>query len=211
LNLKTKILILKGTIMNVSNQEAQASLASANDMMLRTRKAIAVAYSSPLLILWGPLLAAAYVATHFYLRYAAPIFWTMAIVGTLGSFIVWPRIKRNLPVREPAEERLSWRISGLWWSLFLYIFIWLSILWPVNGMQINAFILTAAMFGYIVIGLWFAAYFMVWLGLAVTAATLAGFFLLAQYYCLWMAVTAGGLLLGTGLYLRIRWCNYGRA
>jgi hypothetical protein len=64
------------------------------------------------------------------------------------------------------------------------------------------------MFAYIVIGLWFAAYFMVWLGLAVTAATLTGFFLFTQYYCLWMAVTAGGLLLGTGLYLRIRWCNY---
>jgi MFS family permease len=202
---------LKGIFMNVSNEEARESLASANDTILRTRKAIAVAYSSPLLIIWGSILAAAYVATHFYLKYAASIFWTMAVVGTLGTFIVWPRIKRNFPVKELAEERLKWRIAGLWWSLFLFIFIWLSILWPVNGMQINAFILTAAMFGYIVIGLWFTAYFMVWLGLAVTATTLVGFFLLPHYYCLWMAFTAGGLLLGTGLYLRLRWCSYGRA
>ena len=195
--------------MNVSNEEAQASLASANYMMLRTRKAIAVAYSSPLLIMWGSLLTAAYTATHFYLRYAAMIFWTMAIIGVLGSFVIWPRIKQKLPVRESAEERLNWRIGGLWWSLFLYVFIWLSILSPVNGMQMNAFIITAIMFAYIIIGLWFTAYFMVWLGLAVTATTLIGFFLLPHYYyCLWMAVTAGGLLLGTGIYLRIRWCHY---
>jgi MFS family permease len=191
--------------MNVSNEEAQASLASASKTMIRTRKAIAVAYSSPLLIIWGPFLAAAYIATHFYPKYAAPIFWTMAVIGTLSSFVIWPRIKRNLPVRAPVEERLNWRIGGLWWSLFLYVFIWMSILWPVNGMQINAFILTAVMFGYIVIGLWLAAYFMVWLGLAVTATTLVGFYLLTPYYCLWMAVTAGGALLGTGLYLRLRW------
>ena len=205
LTLKTKILFLKGADMNVSNEEAHASLASANDTMLRTRKAIAVAYSSPLLILWGLLLAAAYTATHFYLKYAALIFWTMSVVGIAGSFIIWPRINRNLPVKEPAQENMKWRIGALWWLLFLYIFIWLSILSPFNGMQMNAFIITALMFAYIVIGLWFAAYFMVWLGLAVTATTLVGFFLLTPYYCLWIAVTAGGALLGTGLYLRLRW------
>jgi MFS family permease len=191
--------------MNVSNEDAQASLAEVKDTMLRTRRAVAASYSSPLLILWGLLLAAAYIATHFYPKYAAYIFWAMAIVGVLGSFAVWPRIKRNLPVKEPAEERLNWRIGGLWWSLFLYIFIWLSIFRPFRGLQINAFIVTAVMFVYIVMGLWFAAYFMVWLGLAVTATTLVGFYLLTPYYCLWMAVTAGGLLLATGLYLHVRW------
>jgi MFS family permease len=203
--------ILKGAVMNVSNEEAQASLAAIKNTMVRTRKAVAATYSSPLLILWGLLWAGAYSATHFYVEYASWIFGVMAGIGLVGSFPVWLQVKRRLPVREPAEEKLNWRMGGLWCLLFIYISVWLNLLHPVNGMQINAFIVTTVMFAYIVIGLWFAAYFMVWLGLTVTATTLVGFFILTPYYCLWMAVTAGGLLLGTGLYLRIRWCNYGRA
>jgi MFS family permease len=191
--------------MNVSNEDAQASLAAVTETMLRTRKAIAAGYSSPLLILWGLLWVAAYTASHFYLKYADVIFGAMAGVGLLGTFFVLRRVKQTMPVKEPAEEKLNWRIGGLWWLLFIYAFIWLNLFRPVNGMQMNAFISTAVMFAYVIIGLWFAAYFMVWLGLAVTATTLIGFYLLTPYYCLWMAVTAGGLLLGTGLYLHAKW------
>ena len=191
--------------MNVTNDDAVQSLAQVEQTMARTRKAVAAAYSSPFLILWGLLWVAAYTTTHFYLKYADVIFGVMAGVGLLGSFLVWPRVKRNFPVKEPTEEKLNWRIGGLWGSLFIYIFIWLSIFAPVNGMQINAFVCTAVMFAYVITGLWFTAYFMVWLGLAVTATTLVGFYLLPAYYCLWMAVTAGGSLLGAGLYLHVRW------
>jgi hypothetical protein len=191
--------------MNVSNEDARESLAAVTETMLKTRRAVAAAYSSPLLILWGLLLAAAYTVANFYPKYDAVIFTTMAGIGLLGSYSVWLSVKRNLPIKEPSEEKLNWRIGALWWSLFLYIFIWLNLLEPFNGQQVNAFILTAVMFLYVVMGLWFAAYFMVWLGLAVTATTLIGFYLLGPYYCLWMAVTAGGLLLGTGLYLHSRW------
>jgi hypothetical protein len=193
--------------MNVSNEEAQESLAAIKNTMDRTRKAVAAINGSYFLILWGSLWIAAYTTIHFYNNYARPIIWTMAILGNLGTFVIWPRVQRNLPVKESTQERLFWRIGGLWGTLFLYVFIWLSIFSPTNGIQINAFIMTAVMFASIVLGLWFAVYFMVWLGLAVTATTLVGFFLLPHYYyCLWMAVTAGGLLLGTGFYLRIRWC-----
>ncbi|MGA2172209.1 MAG: hypothetical protein ABSG82_04240 [Sedimentisphaerales bacterium] len=191
--------------MNVSNEDAQASLAAVTETMLRTRKAIAAAYSSPLLILWGLLWVAAYTASHFYLKYAGGIFGAMAGVGVPGSFFVLRRVKQTMPVKEPTEEKLNWRIGGLWLLLFVYMCVWLNLLGPVNGMQINAFICTVVMFAYIILGLWFTAYFMVWLGLAVTATTLVGFYLLTPYYCLWMAVTAGGALLATGLYLRARW------
>jgi hypothetical protein len=197
--------------MNVTNEEAVQSLAQVEQTIAKTRKAVAAAYSSPLLILWGLLLAAAYTATFLYVEYAAVIFWAMAMIGILAGLVVMRHIKRKLPFKEPAGERIGLRIGAMWWSLSLFVFIWLNILVPLNGMQINAFIVTAGMFGYIVLGLWLAAYFMVWLGLAVTAATLAGLFLLTPYYCLWMAVTTGGLIFATGLYLRIRWYNYGPA
>jgi hypothetical protein len=191
--------------MNVTNDDAVQSLMQVEQTIAKTRKAVAAAYSSPLLILWGLLWVAAYTATHFYLKYADVIFGVMSGVGLLGSFFVWQRVRRNFPVKEPTEEKLNWRIGGLWLSLFIYVFVWLNLLRPVNGMQMNAFICTAVMFAYVITGLWFTAYFMVWLGLAVTATTLVGFYFLPAYYCLWMAVTAGGLLLGTGLYLHARW------
>jgi len=56
-----------------------------------------------------------------------------------------------------------------------------------------------------VMGLWFCSYFMVLLGLGVTAATLIGYYLLTPYYCLWMAAMGGGALLATGVYIRVCW------
>jgi len=191
--------------MNVSNEDAQASLAEVKDTMLRTRRAVAASYSSPLLILWGLLFAVANVVAHFYLRYAAIIFWAMAGVGWLGTSLVWWRLQRKLPVKEPTEEKMNLRMGAFWGSLFMYVFIWLRLFARFNGMQMHAFIITSTMFGYVVLGLWFTEYYMAWLGLAVTAFTLVGFYLLPAYYYLWMAVTAGGLLLGTGLYLHARW------
>lgn len=60
------------------------------------------------------------------------------------------------------------------------------------------------MFAYVVMGLW-TDRFLMWLGLFVTATALAGYFLVNPYFCLWMAVTGGGALMVTGLYIRHRW------
>jgi hypothetical protein len=188
-----------------NGENAQESLAAIENTMLRTRKAVAASYSSPLMILWGLLLTVAYTAAYFYLKYAAVIFWTMAGIGTVGSILVWWRLLRKIPFKEPAAEKMNLRIWTMWWLLFLYVFIWMNLLAPFNGMQMNAFILTAVMFGSVVQGLWLSSYFMVWFGLAVTATTLVGFYLLTPYYCLWMAVTTGGAFLCTGLYIRFRW------
>jgi hypothetical protein len=54
-------------------------------------------------------------------------------------------------------------------------------------------------------GLWFDNRFMIILGLALTAATLVGFYILRDIYCLWMAVVGGGTMFGTGLYIRSKW------
>ncbi|MFA5292367.1 MAG: hypothetical protein WC496_04950 [Phycisphaerae bacterium] len=189
----------------VNNENAQESLAVIENTMTKTRKAVAAGYSSPLMILWGLLLMAAYTAAYFYIKYAAIIFWTMAAVGTAGGFLVWFLLLRKIPFKESSGEKMNLRIGGLWWLLFLYIFIWLGLLSPFNGMQMNAFIITAIMFGYIILGLWFTAYYMIWTGLFVTAMTLTGFYLLPHYYCLWMAFMCGGVIFCIGLYIKLRW------
>jgi hypothetical protein len=187
----------------LDSENAQESLDAIEEVMAQTRKAIASTYANPLLILWGALWVASFTAAQFYLVYAHYIFWGMGAIGGVGTFIIC-RISHTQPYVR-TSIRSGWRLLWFWVLLIVYAFIWLSILAPFNGMQLNAVFSTAAMFGYIVIGLWFGSYFMVWLGLAVTAMTLVGFYFIPHYYCLWMAITGGGAILCTGLYIRLRW------
>jgi hypothetical protein len=191
--------------MNVSREDAQASLSTIREVTIQTRRAVASAYANPLLILWGTLWIIAYTATHFYIAYAWQIFIAMAVVGSVGTAIVCWLFHSKAPFRDDPSERIGWRIAAFWILLGVYIPIWLFLLAPFSGMQCNAFISTAAMFAYVVMGLWFNSHFMVVLGIAVTGATLVGFYFLSSYYCLWMAMMGGGALLGTGLYIRVRW------
>ena len=191
--------------MNVSQEEAQASLSAIRDVTVRTQKAIASAYANPLLILWGVLWIIAYTATHFYLSYAFHIFTAMAAVGGVGTAVIVWILHSKAPIQEASGPKLGWRITIFWILLCVYIPIWLFLLTPFSGLQCNAFICTASMFAYIVMGLWFDNRLMIILGLALTAATLAGFYILRDYYCLWMAFVGGGTMLGTGLYIRSQW------
>lgn len=185
------------------NENAKESLASINEVMSQTRKAVASTYANPLLILWGILWVASFMAAQFYIVYAHYIFWGMSMVGGVGSFMIIRNYNSRPFVKSSTQK--SWRLFWFWSLLFVYTSIWLAILSPFSGLQLNAVLATAGMFGYIVIGLWLNSYFMVWLGLTVTATTLIGFFFLPHYYCLWMAVTGGGAILFTGLYIRLRW------
>ncbi len=191
--------------MNVTQEDAKTSLSAADDVIRQTRKAIASSYANPLLILWGLLWIVAFTVTHFYRMHAYGIFMAMGVVGGVGTAIIVRIFHSQAPVKETASHRMGWRIAALWILLFVYVTIWLFLLAPFSGMQCNAVICTASMFAYVVMGLWFGSNFMIVLGLAVTAATLIGFYLLTDIYCLWMAIVGGGALFGTGLYIRLRW------
>lgn len=193
--------------MNVSNENAQESLTAIKDIMTQTNKSIAAAYTSPFLILWGLICITAYVGTHFFLELVWYIWLVLGGLGVIATFVIsWWQFHYSLPTKSPSSKKIGWRIFGFWSLLYVYIFLWLLLLTPFSGLQLNAFIVTAIMFAYVVQGLWFTEYFMIWLGLAVTLTTFSGVYLIPHsYYCLWMALTAGGGVLGTGLYIRFRW------
>jgi hypothetical protein len=178
-----------------NGENAQESLAAIEKVIAQTRKAIASTHANP------------FTAAHFYLDYANYMFLGgFGAVGGVGTFIIF-RISRTQPsVKSSIRQRIGRRILWSWILLYAYVFIWLAILAPFSGLQLNAVCSTAAMFSYIVIGLWVGSYFMVWLGLVVTAMTLIGFYLLPHhYYCLWRALIGGGAILCTGLYIRFWW------
>jgi hypothetical protein len=191
--------------MNVSHENAQESLSTVQDVTVRTHRAIASAYASDLLILWGALWTIEFTAAHFYPAYAFHIFMVMSIVGCIGTAVIYWVFYSKALIREAGSQSAIWRIALFWILLYAYAALWHFLLAPFNGLQGNAFISTVAMFAFVVIGLWFGCRFMIILGLAVTIAVLIGFYLLTAYYCLWMALMGGGAILGTGLYTRLRW------
>jgi len=192
--------------MNVSQEEAQASLSTIRDVKVQTQRAAISTYASPMMILWGTLWIIAFTATHLYIEHGQHIFTAMNVVGIAVSAIIFYQLFHSKPpFREDPSERIGWRIAALWILLYVYVIIWLFLLAPFSGRQCNAFIGTAGMFACVVMGLWFRSTLMIVLGLAMTGVTLVGFYLLTSYYCLWMAIMGGGGLFGTGLYIRLRW------
>jgi len=192
--------------MNVSKEDARASLSAIRDVSIQTERAAISAYVSPMLILWGTLWIIAFTVNYFYIEYAQHIFTATSIIGGLVTAIIFYRLFHSkAPFREEPSEHIGWRIAAFWILLYVYVITWLFMLAPHSGIQVNAFFSTAAMFACVVMGLWFRSAFMVVLGLVITGVTLVGFYILTSYYCLWMAIVGGGGLLGTGLYLKLRW------
>ena len=191
--------------MNVSYENAKESLTVIETVTVQTRKAVASAYAAPFLILWGAIWVVSFVLVHFFRHWAGYIFNTFNTIGAITTLLICLRWRAKAATKSPTSQKLTWRILGFWALLGVYIWLWLWLLAPARGIQVCIFIATAAMFGYVVMGLWFGSYFILYLGLGVTAITFFGYYVIPTYFFLWMAVMAGGLLLGTGLYIRIRW------
>ena len=194
--------------MNISHEDARRSLTMIEDTSIQTGRSIAAAYASPLLMLWGLVWIVAFIGTHFFLRLASHVWAVLDGVGIIGTILIcrW-RFRAGIPTKSSDSKRAGWSIFWFWTFLFAYAAVWLFLFAPVSGRQSNAFICTAVMFAYVIMGLWWKqCRFLLWLGLAVTVCTLIGFYLIPPaFYCLWMAAAAGVPMLGTGLYLWLCW------
>ena len=193
--------------MNVSEQDARESLASINDTMSRTRRAVIKTYAGAVLILWGTVWTLCYLGSHFFPRSSGEIFTAGSSAGAAGLIILLVRESRSgPPIRNAFDRSLALRVNLFWLLAFAYTCAWIVVLRPDDGIRLNAFLCMVGTFGLVVMGLWFCIWTMVALGIAVAAAALVGCFVIPpMYYALWMAVTAGGGLLGTGLYMQLRW------
>lgn len=196
----------------ISKSEAQLALDEINSALDRTRKAIACGPAAPILMLWGLIWIIGYSITHFAPEQAGVAWMILVFTGALSSW--WAGVKLQSPVKSPNDAKI-----GLFWLvLFAYAIAWLFLLapdglprgqeWatqhPFTEKQIGAFFATVPMFAYVVGGLWLSRFF-VWLGLFVTLLTFLGYYLLHDYFNLWMAFTGGGSLFVAGLYMRRNW------
>lgn len=190
--------------MSVSEQEARESLAAVEDVMARCRRSLAAA-GAPYLIIWGAIWILGFLSLQVLGGLGGWIFTGLDVVGVVASVAIGVAQGRRGAVRSPADRRMCWRIGWFWIAIFAYIYLWLALVGRWDGATLSAFFGTAVMFGYVVLGLWLDALYITWAGVAVTVLTMIGYYLVGEWFMLWMAVFGGGTLLGTGLYIRKYW------
>jgi hypothetical protein len=186
-------------MMNVSPQEAQESLQAVRKAASQMRHSVAAGASPYYLILWGATWMVGYSLNYLIPSWHAGIVWLGLV--TIAGAITW-----LLSYRFRSKIRLSGgeRIWQFWLFLWLYATLWWWIAWPTEPNQGSLLIVTVVMFGYVILGLW-TDRTLTWVGLIVTALSMAGYYLLPDYFSLWMAFLGGGTLIGSGLYIRRAW------
>ena len=140
------------------------------------------------------------------MKWSWHIWIILSSAGAAGTFLICSFQSKHTPVKVDSSNKIWLKIFLFWVFMLAYIFTLLNIAHPVNGLQLNALIMTFVMFAYIVFGLWINTNYMIWLGLAVTICTIIGFYIVPHnYYSLWMSFTVGPLVTGTGILIRYIW------
>lgn len=191
--------------MNVTPEEAQEALAAIQHTTVKTRRGLALyAYQQ---ILWGLLWLVGFLVSQFVQPSILNWVWIVVpIVGATGSAIVG--ISQGRRMRITPDSRLAFISSrvGIFFPI-LYVFgvMWFVIFQPLNALQIALFWITLVMFSYVVAGAWLRMPLLIGIGVEVTVMSLLGYYLLPGYFYLWSALFAGGTLLGSGIYILLRW------
>jgi len=165
--------------MPLSPTEAQGALRDLSTAERASAKAYGYCHASPHLIVWGIIWIVGYGLSYARPQWAAA--WpVLALIGAVASFwIGWT--SRPAGVRE-----YDWRYLGTAFAVLAYIAALFVIMPPRNAMQISAFFPILVALFYSLIGIWTRGARMLIAGIVVAALTLGGYFLLPQYFMLWL-------------------------
>jgi hypothetical protein len=121
----------------------------------------------------------------------------LCLGGGLASFVIG-RVQAA-QVRVPVDRRFL----GVLFAVVGFALLWPALLIrraPTNELGF-VYMGLVVMQAYIIAGIWFDTY-LLWLGLLVTVLLLVGWWFVAPWFWLWIAVCCGGTLIGSGFYVR---------
>ena len=205
--------------MEMNQETATQQLEMINEIKKETKRVVTAEITCKYLILWGLALILGYLVAHVY--YSKTSQWLIdfcgrgdegtiwfVIMGVFGiiNYLITKKDLKSGAVRPTDSSRSPKQMFWFWMVLGIYAFIALSVLAPSKGIQVNAFMIVTGMFSYVIMGIWGGEKILIWLGIIITANTLIGYFILPNYYySIWMAVMAGGVMFGAGLFGKIFW------
>lgn len=182
--------------MPLSSEEAAHTLSQVARAEQRSARVYIYRRSSSHLFIWAAAWVAGYAGTYLSPADANRIWLVVVLLGMAGSFV--------MGVRTTPKSELS-RATG--WRMLAAVTITqsflASVMLVIHGQGWEMGVLVPLLVGalYAGIGVWAGLRYAA-CGVALMVLTLVGFFYLPQYFCLWMAVVGGGVLLLTGIWFR---------
>jgi len=142
---------VKENHMNLTSEEAQASLDVIRQTQDQFKKAIARGFSSHLLILWGSICILGFGSLQISPYWGGWFFAGLDIIGIILTIVV----VRNWPTRSAFQggtsEVFPQQIKRVWLALLIYAFIWAWVLKPSGYVQACMYVCTVFGFAYVLI------------------------------------------------------------
>jgi hypothetical protein len=181
--------------MSITSKEAAESLAQAEQARRRSAERYYYRRSSPHLMLWGCIWVVGYTQSDLFPKYSGWVWMGLVAFGVIAGAVIG-QCNRQSP-----HGPFAWRMFAVAALAIFFMFATYTIMWPVRAMATAAYpaLITGTL--YTAIGLWAGLRYVI-TGIAVLAATMAGYFFLQDHYLLWMAFVGGGSMILAGLWLR---------
>jgi hypothetical protein len=179
----------------IDSKQASEALTEIDEIVRRVRQSRIYNLASLIMIMWGALVFAGYVATWLLPRNGGIVWIVIYVIGIAGSFVVSNHDHAREGVRTFDLRMLAAFVLFVAFGIFCG---WFGHLTP---RQLGTFWPIYFMLVYTIAGLW-AGYAFVAIGLGITALTLIGYFFAGDWFDLWMAVVDGGGLMLGGLWMR---------
>jgi hypothetical protein len=193
----------KGNAMNISPTEAEEELATIQRMMQKTRHSIASSGTSITLIVTGIVWLVGFLSTQFLTGAIVGYIWTgMSILGTVLGIVLGIRMGKR--VRSPSATATAKRAGIFWLILVFFCIATIAVTRPTDGKQVTMIIILFIMLGQLAMGLLISFSSTLWT-LPITVLALTGYFLLPDFFYLWMGILGGGGMIVFALYIRSRW------
>lgn len=179
----------------IDSKQATEALTEIDEIVRRVRQSRIYNLASLIMIMWGVLVFAGYIATYLSPRSGGISWAAIDLIGIAGSFVISRYDHERAGVRTFDLRMLTAFV------LFVAFGVFSSWLGHFAPRQLGTFWPIYFMLVYTIAGLW-AGYAFVAIGLGITALTLIGYFFAGDWFDLWMAVVNGGGLVLGGLWMR---------
>ena len=180
----------------IDAREAASALSDIDAIVSRVRQSRIYNLASQMLMMWGALTFAGYLATWLSPRSAGYAWIAVYVVGIAGMVAISAANRARFGVRSFDLRMFAAFVLFIAFGLFCcFVLVHLTphqlgTFWPVYFMLV-----------YTIAGLWVGQAFVA-IGLGITALTLIGYFFAGDWFQLWMAVVDGGGLMLSGLWMR---------
>jgi hypothetical protein len=185
--------------MEISRDEAQEALGAIEDAT-KTSRALLRSWIVGIFVV-GVIWTVSFAASQFLPDNPLWSLGETLLVG-IAFAIYWGR-RRFTTVRVAPHSRLAFlhtRLAVFYGILYLFFILWQIALLR-TAMESALLWITVIMFAAIITGVWLREPVLIGCGAAVTVLSTLGYWLIPQYFWLWVAVFAGLPLIAVSVYL----------